>query len=58
MQVEQEDNVETTFATKNVPGGGQVSPPQNKPRQRWVIALVAFLIVAAVVISGIVPRVR
>lgn len=58
MQVEQEDNVETTFATTKLAGGGQGSPPQNKPRQRWVVGLVAFLIVAAVVISGIVPRVR
>jgi RND family efflux transporter MFP subunit len=58
MQVEQEDNVETTFATTNLRAGGQVSPPQNEPRQRWVVGLVAFLIVAAVVISGIVPRVR
>jgi RND family efflux transporter MFP subunit len=56
MQVEQEENVETTVATPNLPGGQQTPPSQR--RRGWVIALVAFLIVAAVVISGIVPRVR
>ena len=58
MQVEQEDNVETTMATPHLPGGRDTSPPQNQPRRGWVIAAVAFLVVAIVVISGIVPRVR
>jgi len=58
MQVEQEENVETTVATPNLPGGQQSPPLRSQRRRGWVIALVAFLIVAAVVISGIVPRVR
>jgi RND family efflux transporter MFP subunit len=52
MQVEQEDNVETTLAMRNSPA------PHARPSKRWIVALVAFLIVAAVVISGIVPRVK
>jgi RND family efflux transporter MFP subunit len=58
MQVEEEDNVETTIATPNYPGRQDTSPPQNQRRRGWVVALVASLIVAIVVISGIVPRVR
>ena len=58
MQVQEEDNVETTIATPNSSAGRDSSPRQNQPRRGWVIALVAFLIVAIVVISGIVPRVR
>ena len=58
MQVEEEDNVETTIATPNYPGRQDTSPPQNQRRRGWVVALIASLIVAIVVISGIVPRVR
>lgn len=58
MQVDQDENVETTVATPNLPGGKQTPPLRSQRRRGWVIALVAFLIVAAVVISGIVPRVR
>jgi RND family efflux transporter MFP subunit len=57
MQVEQENNVETSFATRNSPIGRETAP-QNRPRRRWMVALIAFVIVAAVVISGIVPRVK
>src|SRR5579864_7990741 len=57
MRVEEEDNVETSVTT-----GSPTDRPQSKASasrvRPWVVALVAFLIVAAVVISGIVPRVR
>ena len=58
MQVEQEDNVGTTVATPNLRGGQEIPPSRPQRRRGWVIAMVAFLIVAAVVISGIIPRVR
>ena len=58
MQVEQENNVGTAIETSDLRNGEHGSVPPNRPRRRWIIALVAFLIVAAVVISGIVPRVR
>ncbi len=57
MQVEQENNVETPVVTRNSPMGRETAP-QNRPSRRWMVALIAFLIVAAVVISGIVPRVK
>jgi RND family efflux transporter MFP subunit len=57
MQVEQEDNVETPLAMRNSPSGRETAPP-GRPGKRWIVALIAFLIVAVVVISGIVPRVR
>jgi RND family efflux transporter MFP subunit len=57
MQVEQENNVEAPLAMSNSPTGRETGP-QGRPSKRWVVALVAFLVVAAVVISGIVPRVR
>ncbi len=57
MQVEQESKVETPIVIHNSSAGGPGSPHGRSKRQ-WVIAVVAFLIVAVVVISGIVPRVR
>lgn len=56
MQVDQEDNVETQVATGNLP---ERSPEQTaKPKKGWLIAVLVFIVVAMVVISGIVPRVR
>jgi len=57
MQVEQENNVGTPIVIHNSPSAGHGSP-QGGSKKQWVVAVVAFLIVAAVVISGIVPRVR
>jgi RND family efflux transporter MFP subunit len=55
MQVEQENRQYTPMPDEN----GQHEPQAPRAfRRPWLIALVAFLIVAAVVISGIVPRVR
>jgi len=55
MQVEQENRQYTPMQDEN----GQREPQTPRGIKRpWLIALVAFLIVAAVVISGIVPRVR
>jgi len=57
MQVEEQDNVERPQRMRNL----QVDPesaPQQRPSRPWLVALVAFLIVAAVVISGILPRVK
>jgi len=56
MQVEQEDNVETRVATRNSPEQSQEQP--SNPKKGWLIAVLAFVVVAIVVISGIVPRVR
>ncbi len=57
MQVEEENNVGTPVVIHNSPSTGHGSP-QGGSKKQWVVAVVAFLIVAAVVISGIVPRVR
>src|SRR5438045_3410102 len=57
MQVEQENKVGPPIVIGNSPSGEEGSP-QGRSRKNWVVAVVAFLIVAAVVISGIVPRVR
>jgi len=56
MPVEQEDNVETQVVTRNSEDERQVRPSNSK--KSWVITVLAFLVVAVVVISGIVPRVR
>jgi RND family efflux transporter MFP subunit len=57
MQVEQEDKLETPMADRNSPTGRQ-TVPQGRSKKHWIVGVGAFLIVAAVVISGIVPRVR
>src|SRR5215468_66078 len=56
MQVEQEDNVETQVANRNLVERGP-EPPSNSKRA-WLLAVLAFVVVAIVVITGIVPRVR
>jgi len=56
MQVEEESNVGLPIVIGNSPSPGH--PSQRGTKNRWVVAVVVFLIVAAVVISGIVPRVR
>jgi RND family efflux transporter MFP subunit len=56
MQVEQETNAETQVATRNLPERSPVQP--SNPKKGWMIALLAFAVVAIVVIAGIVPRVR
>jgi RND family efflux transporter MFP subunit len=57
MRVEQEDNVGTPIAIRNSTIGRQAAPERGSTKH-WIVAVVAFLIVAAIVISGIVPRVR
>ena len=56
MPVEQE-NVDMPVTIRSSTSG-EPAAQKNRPTKRWVIALVAFLIVVGVVISGIVPRVR
>jgi RND family efflux transporter MFP subunit len=56
MPVDQENNVETRIATDNL-SARHTEQPSN-PKKGWIIALLAFVVVALVVISGIVPRVR
>jgi RND family efflux transporter MFP subunit len=56
MQVEQETNVETQVATRNLPEQNPEQP--SNPKKGWMIAALAFVVVAVVVIAGIVPRVR
>jgi len=56
MQVREQDNVEKPVVMRDLP-----TEPENStqpPSRPWLVALVAFLIVAAVVISGILPRVK
>ncbi len=57
MQVEEQDNVEQPLAAsrpRKAPGANQ----SGQRRPRWVVVVLALAVVAAVVISGIVPRVR
>ncbi len=56
MPVDQENNVETRIATDNLSARNTEQP--SNPKKGWIIALLAFVVVALVVISGIVPRVR
>ena len=56
MPVDQENNVETRIPTDNL-SARHAEHPSN-PKKGWIIALLAFVVVAIVVISGIVPRVR
>src|SRR5215470_13932140 len=56
MQVEQEDNVETQVAAPNLVERSP-EPPSN-PKRAWLIAVLAFVVVVVVVVTGIVPRVR
>ncbi len=56
MPVDQENNVETRIATDNLSARNTEQP--SNPKKGWMIALLAFVVVALVVISGIVPRVR
>src|SRR5215469_2034142 len=56
MPVAEQDNVERATVGNPQPVNG--GSPERRPGRRWIMAVVAFLIVAAVIISGIVPRVR
>ena len=56
MPVEQENGLETRVVTQNSPDERRERP--SNPKKGWVIAVLAFLVVAALLISGIVPRVR
>jgi len=56
MPVAEQDNVERVRAQASQPVHND--SPEGGSQRRWIVAVVAFLIVAAVVISGIVPRVR
>jgi RND family efflux transporter MFP subunit len=55
MPVQQEDKVETRIAGSSAERGTE---QPASPKKGWMIALLAFVVVAIVVISGIVPRVR
>jgi RND family efflux transporter MFP subunit len=58
MQVEEEErNVDRPLLIRE-PQTGPESALRSRSRRSWIIALVAFLIVVAVVIAGIVPRVK
>src|SRR6267142_2047915 len=55
MQVEERRNVDRPLVVREtIPE----TPPRGGSRRSWIIAVVAFLIVVAVVIAGIVPRVK
>ena len=56
MPVAEQDNVERP--TVRNPQPVHSGSMESRRGQRWIVAGVAFLIVAAVIISGIVPRVR
>jgi RND family efflux transporter MFP subunit len=55
MPVAEQDNVEQRLTGRTSPT--TPNPPEHRSRG-WLIAVVAFAIVAAVIIAGIVPRVR
>jgi len=57
MQVQEQDNVERALTMRDLQAAPE-SASQQRPGRPWLVALVAFLIVAAVVISGILPRVK
>jgi len=56
MPVAEQDNVQRVRTQDPQTVDNRSS--EGNPQRRWIVAVVAFLIVAAVVISGIVPRVR
>src|SRR5579862_5983448 len=56
MPVAEQDNVQRVRTQDPQTVDNRSS--EGHPQRRWIVAVVAFLIVAAVVISGIVPRVR
>ena len=53
MKVEPQDEV-----VRPATVGERVNNPQSKPARRWWIAVLAFVIVVAIVISGILPRIH
>src|SRR6267142_6514125 len=55
MQVEEQRNVERPLVVRETK---TETPPRQGARRSWIIAVVAFLIVVAVVIAGILPRVK
>ena len=55
MQVEEQRNVDRPLVVRETK---TETPPRRGSRRSWIIAVVAFLIVVAVVIAGIVPRVK
>lgn len=57
MQVEEQDNVEQPIAMRGVQTGGK-NPLEGRSSRRWLVLLVGFLILAAIVVSGILPRVK
>ena len=57
MRVEEKDNVDNPLLVRE-PQTERDGTPQDRSSRSWMVALVAFLIVSAVVISGIAPRVK
>lgn len=57
MTVEPQSAPQTTSGSENRPGSNHV-PEQRGRTRSWWIAVLAFVIVVAIVISGIVPRKR
>jgi RND family efflux transporter MFP subunit len=55
MQVEEQRNVDRPLVVRETK---TETTPRNGSRRSWIIAVVAFLVVVAVVIAGIVPRVK
>lgn len=56
MPVAEQDNVQRVRTQDPQTVDNRSS--EGRPQRRWIVAVIAFSIVAAVVISGIVPRVR
>jgi RND family efflux transporter MFP subunit len=57
MRVEEEDVLQQPTVPAELKPGRETSDREAK-RRRWVIAIAAFIAVAAIVISGILPRVK
>jgi RND family efflux transporter MFP subunit len=55
MKVESQNEVERSVMVEE---RRTVNPHQSKPARRWWIAVLAFVIVVAIVVSGILPRIH
>jgi RND family efflux transporter MFP subunit len=57
MQVEEDNTLEPRTVARDVNPRGAPTEP-SAPKRGWLIALAVFVVVALVVISGVLPRVR
>jgi RND family efflux transporter MFP subunit len=56
MRVEEDNSLDRQIATADVPVGKKAEP--NRPKRRWLVAVLAVVAAAVVYISGVLPRVK